>query len=63
MACIATHFLKIIFQGIFSAWKEKMPELFEIVTGIRIVVALAIHLWVCILSIFSVHVSATDSIC
>lgn len=31
------------FQGIYSAWKEKMPGPFEIVTGRRIAVALAIH--------------------
>lgn len=43
-------FFQIIFQGIFSAWKKKMPELFEIVTGRHIVVALAIHSWVWILN-------------
>lgn len=48
LQCITlnTNFLKTILQGIYSAWKEKMPEPFETVTGRRIAVALAIHLWV-----------------
>lgn len=58
LQCITlnTNFLKTILQGIYSAWKEKMPGPFETVIGRRIAVALAIHWWVWILRFFSLSV-------